>query len=115
MGLGGVFLVLAFIGVFLPLIPTTPFLLAAAASFSRSSDRFHNWLLNNRLFGHYISDYQDKKGVPLRIKISTLVFLWVSILVSVILFTDELWLRILLFIIAAGVTIHILLIRTKRQ
>jgi len=70
-------------------------------------------MMNNKLFGKYIRDYKEKKGVPLRIKIGTLLFLWVSILSSVLFVVEALWVQLVLIAIAAGVTIHIGLMKTK--
>ncbi len=65
LGLGG-------LGVFLPILPTTPFLLLSAACYSMSSERMHHWMLSNRLFGSYIKNYQEGRGLPLRTKILTI-------------------------------------------
>ncbi|MBC8314767.1 MAG: YbaN family protein [Bacteroidales bacterium] len=111
---GWFFIGLALAGAIIPLVPTTPFLLIAAACFYRSSSRFYQWLMNNKLFGQYIRDYKEKKGVPLNVKLVTLIFLWSSILVSAFILVPILWLQILLIAIAVAVTIHIALIKTKR-
>jgi len=111
---GWFFLSLAIVGAVLPLVPTTPFLLIAAACFYRSSSRFYHWLLNNKFFGKYIRDYKEKKGVPLNVKLVALIFLWASILVSAFILVPILWLQILLITIAVAVTVHIALIKTKR-
>ncbi len=68
LGLGFLFTGLGFIGAFLPIMPTTVFLLIAAYFFARSSPRFYNWLMNNRLFGQLLRDWKDGKGIPLRAK-----------------------------------------------
>ena len=106
---------LGFIGIFLPLLPTTPFLLLAAACFFKGSERFYSWLLNNRWFGMYIRNYREKKGIPLRIKIKTIVLLWITISTSAIFFVTNIYIRILLFIIASAVTIHLVLIKTYKS
>ena len=62
---GTIFLVFGIIGIFLPILPTTPFLLLAAACYARSSKRFYNWLMNNKWFGNYIKNYNEGRGVPL--------------------------------------------------
>jgi len=112
---GTSFLVLGIIGIFLPLLPTTPFLLLAAACYARSSKRFYNWLLNNKWFGNYIKNYREEKGIPLRIKILTISFLWMVIICSTIFVVNILLGRIVLILIAIGVTIHVLSVRTLRQ
>lgn len=103
---------LGVLGMFLPLMPTTVFLLAAAYCYSKSSERFHNWLLTNRFCGKYISNYKSGRGMTLRSKITSLASLWASIGISIWLVNGKLWLSILLAAIAAGVTIHILWIKT---
>jgi len=112
---GTFFVGLGILGIFLPLLPTTPFLLLAAACYARSSERFYNWLLNNRWFGNYIKNYLEGKGAPLRVKVLSISFLWIAIGYSVALVVDIFLVRILLILIAIGVTIHILSIRTLKQ
>ena len=102
------------LGMFLPILPTTPFLLLAAACYARSSKRFYYWLLNNRWFGKYIDNYRQKKGIPLRLKVYIITMLWVTILISAIFFVDPVAIKILLIIIAIGVTIHLLSIKTLK-
>ncbi|MGB7061189.1 MAG: YbaN family protein [Candidatus Zixiibacteriota bacterium] len=111
---GSLFVGLAVLGIFLPLLPTTPFLLLAAACYVRSSKRFYNWLLNNRWFGNYVKNYREKKGVPLRVKLLSVSLLWITILFSAAFVVDILLVRIILILIASCVTIHILRIRTLR-
>lgn len=106
---------LGILGMFLPVLPTTPFLLLAAACFARSSKRFYHWLLNNKWFGSYIKNYREGKGIPLKIKILSMGFMWVTILTSSIFFLDNIYIRILLIVIAIIVTIHISLIKTKKN
>jgi uncharacterized membrane protein YbaN (DUF454 family) len=111
---GFLFTLLAFLGALLPLLPTTPFLIVAAACFFRSSARFYNWIMFNRLFGHYLQDYQSGRGVAMHVKIMTLSFMWISTLVSIFVFVPWLWLKIVLPVISTAVTIHVLMIHTKR-
>ena len=112
---GTLFVGLGILGIFLPVLPTTPFLLLAAACYARSSQRFYCWLLNNRWFGVYIKNYRQKKGMPLKIKILTVLLLWLTILVSVIFFVQSLAVRVILIIIAIGVSWHILSIKTLKE
>jgi len=104
---GTVSVFLGLLGIILPLLPTTPFLLLAAASYAKSSEKFYNWLINNRYFGSYIKNYRDGKGIPLRVKITAISFLWITILITSIFFVPVLAVKILLIVIAAGVTVHI--------
>lgn len=105
---------LGVLGMFLPLLPTTVFLLMAAYCYSRSSDRFHNWLLTNRLCGKYISNYRSKRGMTVRHKASTLLSLWASIGLSIWLLGGRFWISLLLVAIATAVSVHILWIKTYR-
>ncbi len=109
---GTLFTVLGIIGVFIPILPTTPFLLLAALLYSNSSERFLHWLVNNPLCGDYIRNYREGKGMPLKQKIMTIVLLWITIGASAIFFVDLFWLKALLFGIALGVTIHLVRIKT---
>lgn len=112
--LGTIFVGLGILGMFLPLLPTTPFLLLAAACYARSSKRFYHWLLHNKWFGSYIRDYKEEKRIPLKVKIFTVSLLWITIILSAIFATDVTFVRIILIIIALCVTIHILSLRTSR-
>ncbi len=105
--LGTISVLLGLIGIILPLLPTTPFLLLGAAIYAKSSDKFYNWLIENRLFGSYIKNYREGKGIPLRVKVTAITFLWITILITAIFFIPVLAVRILLIAIAIGVTFHI--------
>ncbi len=107
---------LALLGVVIPVLPTTPLLLLAAICYGRSSARLYRWLHENRVFGEYLRRYRAREGVPTRIKLLTLGLLWAGILSSALLFIpSEHWpIRIMLLIVAIGVSIHILTIRTYR-
>ena len=113
-GLGTFFVVLGTIGIFLPLLPTTPFLLLAAACYARGSRRFYDWLLNNRWFGDYIRNYREKKGIPLKIKVLSISFLWVTIGYSTLFIIDIPLVRIILILTAIVVSIHIMRFRTLK-
>lgn len=106
---------LGIVGILLPILPTTPFLLLSAACYAISSKRFYNWLLNNKLFGNYIKNYLEGKGIPLKIKVATITLLWLTIIFSAFFVVSILFVRIILILIAIGVTIHILLIRTLKM
>lgn len=100
------------VGVFVPLLPTTPFLLLAAACFIRSSDRLYVWLIHHRWFGSYIRNYREHHAVTLRAKIVTLTLLWGVIGTSAVFAVAAWWMRALLGVVAAGVTIHVLHLNT---
>jgi uncharacterized membrane protein YbaN (DUF454 family) len=105
---------LATAGVFLPVLPTTPFLLLAAACFARSSDRFHRWLLTHKLFGRHIRLYQRHRAITKSSRISTLVVLWLGISASGLL-VDSLAIRLLLLLVALSVTAHLLTLRSATE
>jgi uncharacterized membrane protein YbaN (DUF454 family) len=103
------------IGIVLPILPTTPFLLLAAACYLRGSERMHRWLLNNRWFGGYIKNYREGKGMSARGKIFTLTLLWVTILYSAFFVVDSWIIQMVLFCICLGVTAHLVRIPTYRE
>ncbi|MFH1542643.1 MAG: YbaN family protein [bacterium] len=105
--LGTFFVGLAFLGVVLPLLPTTPFLLLAAACYARSSDKFYNWLMTNRLFGEYIRNYRAGKGIPVKTKILAISLLWLTIGYSTIFVISVLIGKVSMMLIAAGVSWHL--------
>ncbi len=111
---GTAFVIIGIIGIFVPLLPTTVFFLLAAYCYARSSKKFYDKLLNNKWFGSYIKNYRDKKGVSLRVKIVSISVLWITILYSAFVFTQNIYLRIGLIIIALGVSIHLLTIKTYK-
>lgn len=101
------------IGIFLPLLPTTIFLILASYCFVKSSPKTNEWLSNHKILGAYLKNYQDKSGLAVKTKVFNITFLWLMILTSAYFFTDELFIGLILIAIAIGVTIHILLIKTK--
>ena len=113
--LGSFFVGLGILGIFLPLLPTTPFLLLAATCYVRSSERFYNWLLNTKWLGNYIKNYREGRGIPLSGKLLSVFLLWLTIGYSAIFAVPILLIRILLILIAIGVTIHILSLKTLKQ
>ena len=110
---GFISLILGIIGIAIPILPTTPFLLLASAAFAKSSEKFNKWLLNNKILGTYIKNYREGNGLPLKIKVLTLSLLWITILISTVFLMDLLWVVIILICIAIAVSIHIILIRPK--
>ena len=102
------------IGIFLPLLPTTIFLILASICFVKSSPRANEWLRNHKVLGGYIDNYQNKTGLTRNAKIANIITLWTSISLSAFLLTEELYIRILLLAIAIGVTIHLVMIKIKK-
>ena len=112
--ISGVLLVaIGVIGIFLPVLPTTIFLILASACFVKGSPKANEWLRNHKILGQYIKNYQDKTGLTLKSKIINIIFLWSMILLSAFLFTDEIIIKLILIAIAIGVTIHLLMVKTK--
>jgi len=112
---GTISLGLGLFGVFVPVLPTTPFLLLAAACYARGSQRFYCWLINNRLFGAYIRSYREGRGLPLKIRVFTITMLWLTIGITVIFFVDSTWIKFLLLAIAVAVTVHVSLLRPRER
>jgi uncharacterized membrane protein YbaN (DUF454 family) len=112
---GTAFTATGIIGIFVPILPTTPFLLLAAACYLRSSRRLYNWLLGNRFFGAYVRNYLHGRGMPRKVKIATIFLLWITITCSIIFAVQALIIRIILLIVAIGVTVHIMLIKTTSK
>jgi len=104
---------LGIIGIFVPILPTTPFLLLAAACYIRSSERFYKWLINNRIFGAYVRNYIEGRGMPTKIKVFTILLLWLTIGLTITFGIQNIVIRIILVCIAVGVTVHIGLIRKR--
>jgi uncharacterized membrane protein YbaN (DUF454 family) len=103
----GIFaLVLGIVGIFLPLLPTTPFLLLASACFARGSKPLHNWLLNHRVFGEYLRNFEEGKGIPLKAKVVATTLLWASLSWSMIQF-DAIASRLALAAIGTAVTVYL--------
>lgn len=99
-------------GIFLPLLPTTCFLLSAAWCFARSSPRFHAWLHENRWFGSYLTRYREDRAVPAGLKRGSLTFLWASLGLSAALLTPPAWVLLLLLGVGLSVTLHVARLET---
>ena len=112
---GTVFLSLGGLGVFLPVLPTTPFLLLSAACYYRSSKRMHYWMLNNRWFGNYLKNYAEGKGISLKAKLFTLSLLWTLIIYSAFFAVNNTIVQLALLSIAIGVTVHLIRLPTLKE
>jgi len=111
---GTLFVALGVVGIFLPVLPTTPFLLLAAVCYARSSQRFYDGLLTNRWCGEYIRIYRAGRGIPVQQKAVAIVLLWLTIGCTALFAVSVWWVRVVLFGIAVGVTIHLLAMKTVR-
>lgn len=102
---------LGIVGIFLPLLPTTPLIILAAACFLKGSERLYRWITKSHTFGSYIHNYLQAGTIPAKSKPISILLLWIVILTSVFL-TEKFWLRIILITVACGVTIHLVLLKT---
>jgi len=112
--LGTISLALGILGIFLPLLPTTPFLLLTAALYFRGSEKFYNWLINHKILGEYIRNFRENRAIPLRVKIISVSLLWITILSSAYFFVPYWWAKLIMIIIAILVTKHILSFKTLK-
>lgn len=112
--LGCLFLTLGGVGVFIPVLPTTPFCILAGVCFSASSEKMYNWLLNSKVFGVFLKNYRDKTGIPMKYKIVSIAFLWTSLGISIFLVDNGIvdW---ILVAVGVVVTAHLLLIKTQKK
>ena len=115
--IGSIFVGLAIIGIFLPGLPTTPFLIVAAYFYIRSSEKLYNWLINNKLLGIYIKGYLSGKGMPLRAKIISLFLMWIfgSFAIFYGIPQSLTVVRIIVFIILIIGTIFLLRVKTFKK
>ena len=112
--MGMVCLVLGGVGLAIPILPTTPFVLLAAGCFASGSERLYQWLLQTKYFGEFIENYHTKTGVKRATKVRALVFLYIMMAISCWLV--PIWhVRLLLLVITIAVTIHIFMIKTRKQ
>ena len=112
--LGILSLALGIVGIFLPLLPTTPFLLLSAMLFAHSSKRLYDWLLNHKHLGAYIRNFREHKAISLKAKIISISLLWLSMGYSILFVVHLWWVKLLLLAIAIGVSLHILSYKTLK-
>lgn len=109
---GWFFVILGIIGIFLPVMPTTVFLLIAASLFARSSEKFYNALINNKYLGSYIRNYRTHKGMTKKSKITAIIVMNLAIGYSALFAVEILWLKIVLFLLAISLTIFFISMKT---
>lgn len=112
--LGFLSLSLGVLGIFLPLLPTTPFLLLASYCFMKSSEKLYIWLINHKIYGKYIHNYLKHKAITLTTKISSILLLWLSLAVSMF-WVENIFIVLLLILIGLGVSWHILSLKTFKK
>jgi uncharacterized membrane protein YbaN (DUF454 family) len=113
--MGTFFLCLGTIGILIPILPTTPFLLLSVTCYYKGSEKLHNWILNNRFFGSYIRNYKEGKGIPLKTKFFTLTLLWISIFYTVVFVVNLFFIQLVLLIIAIIVSLHVIKLPTTSK
>lgn len=111
---GTLFVALGLVGILVPVLPTTPFLLLAAVCYAKSSRRFYEWLMTNRVCGSYIRNYREGRGIPLAHKIVSISLLWLTLGYAAGFVVSQWWLKLILLGIAAGVTLHLVRVKTFR-
>lgn len=112
---GTVALGLGIVGIFLPLLPTTPFVLLAAACYARGSERFHQWLLANRTFGPMVREWEDHRSLPYRTKIAAIVLMSLTMAISIVVFVRPVWLKIVLALFGVGLAIWMYRIPSRER
>ena len=110
--LGFLFLCFGVVGLLMPLLPTTPFVLLATLCFSYSNRRIYNRLKRVPFFGSFIVNFEEKRGIPMSLKITSIILVWMSLFFSMIRMNTT-WSYVLLAVIGVGVTIHLLMLKTK--
>ncbi|MGJ4787192.1 DUF454 domain-containing protein [Leptospira koniambonensis] len=112
--IGTISLILGIIGIFTPVLPTTPFLLLTAACYARASQKFYNWLMNNKYFGSFIRDWRIHKAIPLKAKIISVSTIVITMTISAI-FAPIIYVRIGMAVIGICVIFYILRFPTKKE
>lgn len=110
--LGSISLCLGVMGIFLPLLPTTPFLLLSSILWFRGSPRLYKWLLNHKRLGPYIRNFMENKAIPLRVKVISVSLVWLTLLYCSFFMAGNIWLATLFIVLAIGITWHILSYKT---
>lgn len=112
---GTISLAVGIVGIAVPILPTTPFVLIAAACYLRGSKRMYDWMVENRYIGSYLRDYMEGRGISIRAKATSVAVLWALILLSAIFATSNSAIRIVLLVIAVAVTAHLVTLRGKTE
>ena len=112
--LGSILLALGVIGIFLPLLPTTPLLLLATALYVRSSEKLYLWLINQKHLGSYIRNCREHKAIPLRAKIVSVSMVWITLIYCAISISEQIWIKAMFILLAIGISVHILSYKTLK-
>ena len=112
--LGTIFVILCILGIILPVMPGTIFLILATACYIRSSDRMYNWLINNKLFGRFARMYFEERAMPMSAKIIASVMMWTSVISSLFIL-ESLIVKLIFVMIAIGVTLYFVSLKTLKK
>lgn len=112
---GTISLILGAIGIFIPLLPTTPFWLLTCWCYIHGSKKMYDYVMSNRYFGGYIRDYVEHKAIPIRTKVSALSLMWLSTILTSLFLIENDWMKLGLVLISCGVTWHIVAFPTKKE
>ncbi|MBI3195579.1 MAG: YbaN family protein [Ignavibacteriae bacterium] len=110
---GSLSVLLGVIGIVVPLLPTVPFLLLAAYLYAKGSERFYLWLIHHKWLGTILTNYKEGKGIPIRIRIYSVVFLWVTIGASIVFLIEDTAAKIIMLLVASGITLRLMLMKSK--
>ena len=114
--IGTISLGLGVLGIFLPMLPTTPFLLLSAAVWLKASPRLYHWLLNHKVLGEYIRNYREHRAIPLRVKIVSVSLVWLTIGYCIFAVVNEWWwAQLLMALLAIAISWHILSFKTLKK
>ena len=114
--IGVLALALGIVGIFVPVLPTTPLLLLSAWAFFRSSPRLYEWLINHPRLGEYIRNFREHRAIPLRVKIISITMVWLTIGFCIFCVVDKYWwAQLLMFVLATAVSWHILSYKTLKK
>jgi len=113
--LGTLSLLLGIVGIFLPVLPTTPFLLLSATLYLHSSIRLYEWLMSHKHLGPYIKNFREHNAIPLRVKIVSVSLVWITFMYCTVFVAEAWWMRVMFIAIAIGVSAHILHFKTLRK
>ena len=114
--IGSISLGLGVLGIFLPMLPTTPFLLLSAAAWVKASPRLYEWLLNHKVLGEYIRNFREHRAIPLRVKIVSVSLVWLTIGYCIFAVVNEWWwAQLLMALLAIAISCHILSFKTLKK
>lgn len=112
---GTLCVILGIVGIALPLLPTTPFLLLAATCYSKSSDKFYQWLLNDKWLGGYIRRFRSKQGVTVRVKFKAIAVMWLTMGGSAYFVRERPYVLAVLLVCGVGVSLFVLSLPTEKK